>query len=118
MLDIHPQPDYARLGGHVGGSTTPVGRLDESAFIQDVLAARKAMASVVDAGYFAAQEEEPFQILYHFDSVDACQPLVAEDDWGELPADVEARAQALMDGRDSEFLMEEPIRALRLRWRP
>ena len=92
-----------------------MGQLDESSFIDAVLAARKALASVVEAGYFASQQEKTFQVLYHFDSVDACKSFLAEDDWAELPTDVEARARELLAGRTGEVLMQEQIRALRLR---
>ena len=115
MLDIHPQPDHSQIEVQIAGRTIPVGRLDETDLIEGIHAARKVLASTVEAGHFAFEKERTFEFLYHFDTVDACLSFLAEEDWGELDLTIASWARDLLTKGEGEILMRESVRAARLR---
>ncbi len=114
-MDIHPQPDPSKIEVQVAGRTIPVGRVDEADLIEGIHAARRVLASTVEAGHFAFEKERAFEFLYHFDTVDACLSFLAEDDWGELDPTIVSRARDLLAKGEGEILMRESVRAARLR---
>ncbi|MEE9198879.1 MAG: hypothetical protein V3U26_03675 [Dehalococcoidia bacterium] len=115
LLDIHPEPDHSGVEVQVNGRRIQVGQLDESAFIEDVHAARRVLVSIVDAGHFAPEEERVFEFLYHFDGVDALGTFLTED-WrhAEIAPAVLSRARGLLAEGEGEVLIREPVRAARL----
>ena len=115
MLDIHPQPDHSRVEIHLGDRHVSLGRHDETEFLEDIHAARNALSSVVEGGYFAFEEERVFEFLYHFNSVDECETYMDEHKWGKLEAPIVARAKDFLTQNGGEVVLREPIRAARLR---
>ena len=115
-MDIHPRPDHSRVEVRVAGKFIELGHLDESSLIQSIDAAHLTLASAVRDGYFVYEEMEPFDFLYHFDSVDACESLLAEE-WPEVELDpaIASRARELLANGDGELLIREPVLAACLR---
>jgi hypothetical protein len=116
VVDIHPQPEHSQVEVRVGGKPTHVGQIDESALLQGINAAHLTLATAVWDGYFIYEEMKSFELLYHFDTIDACASYLATE-WQDavLDAATISRAQDLLTAGRGELLIREPVRAARLR---
>ena len=63
---------------HLGQRIESLGDIDTSANVAEVLAARRVLASFVDAGRFDRERVTSFEFRYHFASVDAWLAYMAE----------------------------------------
>ena len=94
----------------------PVGPLDESELISDIVAARELLASTIEDGLFVVEEQREFEFRYYFSSVEEWTSFLVAESWGDNAADekmVEVVRSLLTPGRD-EIVMTEPVRASRL----
>lgn len=113
MLDIHPQPQHARIEVHYGDRKVDMGRLDESAFIEVVHWAHSVVASTIADGLFRQEREEKFEFLYYFDAFDEWTRYILEHDFGDPKADkplIEATRDLMSQGQ-CEVVMRELIQA-------
>jgi hypothetical protein len=115
-MDIHPRPANAQIEVRVGGTTFPLGQLDESSLIQSIHASHLVLAMAVWDHYFIYEEIKSFEFLYHFDSLDECESFLAEDWKGiELDPAIAPQARDLLAGGNGRLLIREPARAACLR---
>jgi hypothetical protein len=70
VLDIHPEPDHARIHVRVGQDTYEVGSMDDTAYIRDIRAGRAVIASLIREGLFAREHEVVFEQILHATDVD------------------------------------------------
>ena len=62
VLDIHPEPEDARVEVRDGGGLTFIGAYSRRAIYQNILAARDAVAGMVVAGLFARERSVGFEV--------------------------------------------------------
>ena len=62
------------------------------------------------------RRDKTFRVLYHFDSVDACESYLAEE-WRDCEVDpvLISRARELLANKEGETVIREPMQATRLR---
>ena len=116
MLDIHPEPINSRVEVISSGGSLAVGELDESSLIEAIEAARSVLDGVVERGLFAFEQEEKFEVLHHFTSVEGwLKELDNEWEHVQVSPEIVERVRRLMDAGDAEIVMREPTRAARFR---
>jgi hypothetical protein len=118
MLDIHPEPEDARVEVRDGDRLTFVGPYSRPAIYQNTHAARAALATLVAQGLFALERSVTFEVVYHFDSVDAW--LAYRIDRGtttEVDPALVASAREMLAETAGELLIREQMRATRYRQR-
>ena len=71
LLDIHPEPEHARVLVVTASGTQEVGQLDDSAYIADILAGRATIRTLVEAGLFVPVSERVFTHRLHASDVDS-----------------------------------------------
>ena len=118
MLDIHPEPEDARVEVRAGHRLTYVGPYQRPAIYENTHAARAALAGLVEEGWFARERSVEFEVLYHFESVD--QWLAYRVERGtctEVDPALLARARDVLAETPGELLIREQMRATRYRRR-
>ena len=112
LLDVHPEPELARLEVAGPRGAAVVGPLREPTRPGRVLTARHALEGLVAAGYFALVRAEVFTFLSHFDSAAAWRAYVAER-WSSAEVDDadERRLAAALSSTRGEVLIRERVRA-------
>jgi len=70
VLDVHPEPEHARILVRIGDVTREVGKLDDTAYIEDIHAGRAVLASLMQEGLFAREREAVFEHILHATDVD------------------------------------------------
>jgi hypothetical protein len=97
---------------------TPVGSFDRPAIYDKIHAARATLDEMTDAGLFVRERSVSFEVLYHFDSVDAWLAYRAErGSTTEVPQELQARAREILAATSGELLVSEQMRATRYRRR-
>lgn len=118
MLDIHPEPEDARVEIRDGDRLTFVGAYARPVIYQNIHAARDALAGPVGRGLFIRERSVTFEVLYHFGSVDAWLAYRTErGTTTEIEPALLARARAMLTDTAGELLIREQMRATRYRWR-
>jgi hypothetical protein len=79
LLDIHLDADHAPVEVQVGDRHIQLGHPGESSFIPSINTARLTRESALRDVYFTYEETRNSDVLYHFDTVDACESLLAEE---------------------------------------
>jgi len=116
VVDIHPEPEDARVEVRDGTRLTFVGPYQRAAIYQNIHAARDALAKTVGAGLFARERSVRFEVVYHFDSVDAWLVYRAERGTStEVDPALLARAREMLAKTPGELLIREQMRATRYR---
>ena len=118
LLDIHPEPEDARVEVRHRDHLTFVGPYQRAAIYKNIHAARDALAGVVDEGLFARERSVGFEVLYHFDRVDAWLAYRVERGTStEVDPALLARARDVLAKTPGELLIREQMRATRYRRR-
>jgi hypothetical protein len=118
VLDIHPEPEAASIEVAAHGSLTRIGPFDRPAIYDNIVAARDALAELVDRGLFDRERSISFEVLYHFDSVEAWLAYRAERGSSTVvPPELQERARELLAQASGELLIREQMRATRYRRR-
>jgi hypothetical protein len=118
VLDIHPEPQDARVEVRDGDRLTFVGPFTRPAIYQNIHAARDALAATVAEGLFIRERSIGFEVLAHFDTVDAWLAYRAERGAStEVDPALVARAREMLAEASRELLIREQIRATRYRRR-
>lgn len=81
LLDIHPEPEDARVEVHAGDGILIAGRPDQSAYHENVRVARTELGKIIREGVFALEESTVFELLDPFEGL---------DDWLEYMRDYES----------------------------
>jgi hypothetical protein len=118
VLDIHPEPEAASVEVAAHGSLTRIGPFDRLAIYDKITAARTALAELVDDGLYDRERSISFELLYHFDSVEAW--LAYRADRGSstvVPPELQERASEVLAETAGELLIREQMRATRYRRR-
>jgi hypothetical protein len=116
LLDVHPEPAHPRIEVRLGDRLIQAGQADDTTFIDIVLAAREALASVIEAGLFVRERETTFEVRRHFDSVDAWLAYNAEmSDAPVISEALIARTRELLSREPGELRVRRRLRASRLR---
>jgi hypothetical protein len=71
LLDLHPEPDKPRVEvvlPHRGN--VQLGRIDNSALVGNIHAAREALALLIEQHWFAHERSLVFDFISHFQTVD------------------------------------------------
>ena len=118
LLDLHPEPEQPTIDAVRDGMRLEyLGRIDTSGLITNIYAARAALASLIEAGWFVPERSLIYDFISHFSSVDEWLRHREERRSSSVvePA-VIARARALLaqDGR-SELRVSERVLASRFR---
>jgi hypothetical protein len=112
LLDLHPQPERAGVEVWQEGRVDRLGHLDQEEDIQDILEARARLDSVEGDGWYVTERRRFFDLLAHFPSADDWVAYQAREGYsGEIPAELIATANRLLETEGGEFVVREPIRA-------
>jgi hypothetical protein len=118
VVDIHPRPEAASVEVAANGSLVRVGLFDRPIIYDHIRAARATLEELVHAGLYAAERSINFEVLYHFDSVDAWLAYRAErGSSAVVPPDLQEHARAVLAETSGELLIREGMRATRYRRR-
>jgi hypothetical protein len=118
LLDIHPEPEDARVEVRDGDCLTFVGPYARPAIYQNTFTARDQLAALVAQGLFALERSITFEVLYHFDSVDAWLAYRTErGTTTEVDPALLTRAREMLAEASGELLVREQLRATRYRQR-
>jgi hypothetical protein len=118
VLDIHPEPEDARVEVRDGNRVTFVGPYARPAIYDNIHRARDTLAGLVGEGLFARERSTVFEVLYHFHSVDAWLAYRVERGTStEVDAALLARARRELADKSGELLIREQMRATRYRQR-
>jgi len=116
MLDIHPEPEDARVEVRDGDRLTFVGPYARPTIYDNIHTARDTLAGLVGEGLFARERSMVFEVLYHFDSVDAWLAYRIERGTStEVDLALLARARQVLADTSGELLIREQMRATRYR---
>ena len=116
VVDIHPEPEDARVEVRNGTGLTFVGPYARPAIYENIHRARDTQARVVAEGLFARERSTVFEVLYHFDSVDAWLAYRLERGTStEVDPALVARARDVLANTSGELLIREQMRATRYR---
>lgn len=116
MLDIHPEPEDARVEVLDGGGLTFVGPYSRPAIYQHIHGARDALAGQVVAGLFARERSVGFEVLYHFATVeDWLVYRVERGTTTEVDPALADRARQMLARTSGELVVREQMRATRYR---
>jgi hypothetical protein len=119
LLDLHPQPEEAGVEVWQGGRVDRLGHLDQEEDIQDILDARARLDSVEGDGWYVTERRRTFDLLAHFPSAEDWLEYQAREGYsGEIPTELIAAANRLLETGGGEFVVREPIRASVLRRLP
>jgi hypothetical protein len=118
VLDIHPEPEDARVEVRDGNRLTFVGPYARPAIYENIHRARDSLARVVGEGLFARERSTVFEVLYHFASVDAWLAYRVERGTStEVDPTLLAGARDVVADTSGELLIREQMRATRYRQR-
>ena len=118
VLDIHPEPEDARVEVRDGHRLTVVGPYQRPATYENIHSARATLARLVEEGWFARERSVEFEVLYHFDSVDEWLAYRVERGTStEVEPALLARARGVLAETPGELLIREQMRATRYRRR-
>jgi hypothetical protein len=78
VLDVHPEPEHARILVRIGEQTHEVGHLDDTAYIQDIHAGRAVMASLIRERLFTLDRDIVFEHIVHATDVESWLTYRAE----------------------------------------
>jgi hypothetical protein len=118
VLDIHPEPEDARVEVRDGDRLTFVGPYARPAIYANIHRTRDTLAGLVGEGLFARERSLVFEVLYHFDSVDAWLAYRVERGTStEVDPALFARAREVLADTSGELLIREQMRATRYRQR-
>jgi len=107
LLDLHPEPEHNRIEVRTGQGVKEVGRLDDSAYIRDVLHGREVMARLIRDGLFVKEREIVFDHIAHAANVDSWLEHRAEaGSRAVLDPEVVERARALLGTHEGEILVQ------------
>jgi hypothetical protein len=116
MLDVHPRPEPASVEVTANTSRTHIGPFDRPTTYDNVRTARVVLADLVTEGLYARERSSDYEVLYHFDSVDAWLAYRAErGSTTVVPPDLQARAREVLAQTSGELLIREQMRATRYR---
>jgi hypothetical protein len=119
LLDIHPEPEDAKVEVQDGDRLTFVGPYQRLAIYKNIHAARDAVAEAVDEGLFVRERSVGFEVVYHFDSVDAWLAYRVERGTStEVDPALVARARDVLAETPGELLIREQMLATRYRRQP
>ena len=118
VLDIHPEPEDARVEVRDGNRVTFVGPYARPAIYDNIQRARDTLAGLVGEGLFGRERSTVFEVLYHLQSVDAWLAYRVERGTStEVDAALLARAHRELADTSGELLIREQMRATRYRQR-
>ena len=118
LLDIHPEPEHARIEVHLedGDRIVRLGAIDQSIQIERITVTRAALQRTITAGLWRLEREVSFEVLYHFEGVDAWLQYLAErQSESIIPEGLVARARELLATSPGELIQRRAIHAARLR---
>jgi hypothetical protein len=70
LLDIHPEPEHARVQVRIGREMHEVGNVDDTAYIRDIHAGREVIASLIRERLFVRDHEAVFEHVLHVSDVE------------------------------------------------
>jgi hypothetical protein len=70
LLDVHPEPEHARVQVQAGSATHDLGHLDDTAIIGDTLAGRAVVDVLIREGLFVRDRQAVFEHVVHVSDVD------------------------------------------------
>jgi transposase len=113
LLDLHPEPEQPSVDIVLGeGGKVHLGRIDNTALIANIRAARAALASAVEQNLFEQERSLVFDFISHFVSVDEWLRQRQERRATSVvdPAMIDrAREPYLTDLTDAEFACLVPL---------
>lgn len=115
LLDIHPEPEHARVQVRIRSARHEVGRLDDTAYIRDIHTGREVITSLIRERLFVRDREVVFEQVFHASDVDTW--LAYREDRSSrsnLDPGVVHRARELLSDTGGEILVVERGYASRL----
>jgi hypothetical protein len=70
LLDVHPEPEHARIQVWAGSAIHDLGHLDDTAIIDDALAGRAVIDMLIREGLFVRDRQVVFEQVVHVSDVD------------------------------------------------
>jgi hypothetical protein len=116
VVDIHPEPEDARVEVRDGTGLTFVGPYARPVIYENIYRARDTLARLVGEGLFTRERSAVFEVLYHFESVDAWLSYRLERGTStEVDPTLLAHAREVLAGTSGELLIREQMLATRYR---
>lgn len=105
-MDIHPEPEHARVQVRCGQTTRDIGRLDDTAYIRDIHAGRAVIEALIEDHLFARERAVVFENVLHISDVDTWLAYRAERGSRSLLAPhIVERARAYLAQDEGEILV-------------
>jgi hypothetical protein len=118
VLDIHPEPEAASVEVKANESLTRIGLFDRAAIYDKIRAARAALTDLVEEGLYDRGRSSNFEVVYHFESVEAwLAHRVERGSTTLVPPELQERAREVLAQTSGELLIREHMRATRYRRR-
>lgn len=116
MLDVHPEPEHARVQVRIKQDTYELGTLDDTAYIRDICAGRAVIASLIEDGLFVREREAVFEQVLYASDVDSWLAYREERSSRSIlaPRTIESVRALLAEG-EGEILVVNRGYACRLR---
>lgn len=116
LLDVHPEPQHARIEVHLPDQVVPLGAIDQSIQIHKIEVARAVLRAEIAGRRWVRERAVSFELLYHFDSVDAwLQHLADRGSESVIAESLIVRARELLAVGTGELRMLRSTYAARLR---
>ena len=105
-MDLHPEPEHARVQVRIGQTIHDLGHLDDTACIRDIHAARAVLEALIQAKLFVRERSAVFTSVLHVSDVDTWLAYRQERSSRSLldPQLVE-RARAYLSRAEGEILI-------------
>ncbi len=108
LLDIHPEPEHARVEIWQRDRIHAIGRLDESQDIEEILHAEAQLATLVAEGWFIRERFERFEMLIHFPTLeDWMERRASKSSTSIIPDQVLASARRLLSEGEAELVLRQ-----------
>ncbi|GAC1523179.1 MAG: hypothetical protein NVS2B16_31330 [Chloroflexota bacterium] len=116
LLDIHPEPEHARVQVRIGNETIEIGRLDDTAYIDDIHHGRAIVETLIQERLFIRERHLVFDSIFHASDVDIWLAYREKrSSRSVLAASTVEKARELLSTHGGEILVMERAYASRLR---
>jgi hypothetical protein len=108
LLDIHPEPENARIVVVSGTEKHELGQMNDSAYIADILAGRATIRALIEEGLFVPLAERTFTHRLHASDVDSwLEYRATRSTRSVLDPEIPRRARAILAEQPGEIQVVE-----------
>jgi hypothetical protein len=114
LLDIHPEPEHARVQIWCGEEIYDIGHVDDTAIIRDIHGGRAAVEALIREGLFLREAQMLFENVVHVSDADTWLAYrEARSSRSFLDPAIIQRARELLRAADGEIRVSDRAYAAR-----